>query len=182
MCASILESASQVSNADEFNVSMAVDLRRKNSVRPIYPLKFHTSWIDFVWQKSDTPKIVHSKIRDSFRNKRHVKNLMNLNEVVNRRKNDVDFAKSFIASSSSISISYNSKIDNSDSENCVLKLIALHSSVNCQAYLGAPHSFAIQMCQLSNQGLFVNINYPDALVDEKEINLFISFLQKKLNY
>lgn len=180
LSALILESASQVFNIDEFNVSMSVDLRRKNSSRTVRSLKFHTSWIDFVREKSDTSKIVQSKIRDRFRNKQHIKNLIDLSDTVDQRDNDADFAKLFIASQPTICVGNNSKVSNSDNENSTLKLTELHSSVNCQAYIGARHSCTIQLCQLSQQGLSINVNYVDTLMDEKEINFFISCLEEKL--
>lgn len=176
----ILEAASEVFNTNEFDVAMSVDLRKRNVNQSFQNLKFLTSWIDFKWKANDSAKSIQSKIRSGFHEKQHLKNLISLNEVINQRKNHSDFINAFSSKNPSICISNCGKINIPTNESVALKLIELHLSVNCQAYLGARNSFTIPFSQLNQNGIFINVNYVDTLVCEKEIKIFLSFLEQKL--
>lgn len=176
----ILEAASEAFHTHEFDVTMSADLRIRNENQSLHNLKFHTSWIDFKWQVNDSAKAIQSKIRAGFHENQHLKNLTTLNKAVNQHKNHSDFLNAFLSKKPAICISNGGKINNPTNENSALKLIELHLSVNCQAYLGASNSFTIPLSQLNQHGLFINVNYADTLVSEKEIKIFLSFLEEKL--
>ncbi len=188
--ANILQVASDVFDTNYFNVSIPVDLRVKKNNPIIFPLKFHTSWIDFQWKKAisentlETVQFLQSQMRSDFRKKQYISNLNILTEQINKRENNFNFSKSFISKEPTICISNAGAIDTiMRDRNIILpfQLVELHLSVNAQAYMGTHDSFTVQLSQLKNYGQFININYPSSLINEQKISYFLDRIKEKLS-
>ena len=183
--AKILESAFYAFGVSCFNVSMPVDLRERTMKASFSQLKFLTSWIDFEInnQGNDLVEIMQEKIKQGFRLKQHLYNLISLSNKIDLRASNVCFTKSFVSNKPTICISNLSFVDDKvfyDQIEGELKLVELHLSGNAQSYMGTSDSFTVQLCRLKNRGQFLNVNYPSPLVLHEKIDMFLECFQNSL--
>lgn len=179
----ILQTTFIVFEQNQYTVSMPIDLRKRNKNNRYFPLKFHTSCINFEASNNITAKAIQSKIREAFRKKQYIENLSLLNNMINQRTSDLEFSKLFISKAPALCISNAGVIDTAsiqDSVNASLQLVEFHLSVNAQSYMGTAESFTVQLTQLENQGLFININYPFPLISEEKMSYFLNRLEQEL--
>lgn len=185
LSAKLVQAAGEIFKVPSFDISMAVDLRRKIKGESFVPLKFLTSWIDFKAniETDNFAETMHKHIRRCFREKQQFQNLNVLNEMVYSCSNNANFAKAFISTQPTICIS-NSGITESPfitpNNKDELKVVELHLSVNAQSYMGTKDSFTVQLSRLKEQGQFINVNYPDPLVSGKKIDSFLECFENSL--
>ena len=102
--------------------------------------------------------------------------------MINDRKNDNDFAKSFISNGPSICISNGGNIEDKykDETDIALRLKEIHMSVNTQSFMGTKDSFTTVVTMLNSQSIFINVNYPYPLISDAKIDQFIASLYNKI--
>lgn len=170
----ILKAASSAFHVPAFNVSMPVNLRRKHKNDLLNPLKFDTSWIDFLWERGVTN--IQSAIKGQLTKQNQKNNLIVLNALLN----DSESHENILINQNlipQICISNVGSYSDSCCNHDALKLTELHLSVNCEHYHKIQSSFTIQLSELSHHGLFININYCSAYVGDSEIDLFVENLK-----
>ena len=181
----ILKSAKKVFDVPCFNVSMAVDLRRRFDLQHFYPLRFLTSWISFQSNglNSNFPKYMQSCIRRCLTTKQYLENLDALSQKISSRKDNVSFAKNFISQQPSICITNSGTIDDITAFSAAddaIKIIEWHLSVSVQSYMGTADSFTVQLNALKDIGQFIKINYPEPLMSSEKVSDLLDSIQKDL--